>query len=79
VSQFLKFRCPLGPKSTQIFAIHFTPLRGVSDKIRSAEGTDPIFYVSGTGGTGLVLVWYRSGTGLVLVVLVVLLILIGHW
>jgi len=39
-------------KSTLKVAIHFTPLQGVSDKIRSAEGTDPmIFYVSGASGT----------------------------
>jgi len=67
LSEFLKFRCHIYPKSTQIL-----------DKIRSAEGTDPIFLCIwywwywcwfGTGGTG--------GTGLVLVVLVVLPILIG--
>ncbi len=28
---FLKFRCPIGPKSNKIFPIHFPPLQGVSD------------------------------------------------
>jgi len=32
-------------KSTLKVPIHFTPLWGVSDKIRSTEGTDPMFFM----------------------------------